>query len=156
MTEKIQPNPFGGISEERLEELSRWAKVRDYDVCENTMELVAEVRRLQKLWTWEESIRQDDKKDDYTKFTQELFPTRTGRHDLYARAMQLVGNRHSKAGLVALVNALLAERAPKSIESVLEAAVNWVRLHVSGIGAPNEADLEEMREWALEHGVKEK
>ena len=35
------------------------------------------------------------------------FPTRSGRHNLYAQAMRLVGARHSKAGLVALVNWLL-------------------------------------------------
>ncbi len=34
-------------------------------------------------------------------------PTRTGRHDLYAEAMRLVGARHSKGGLVELVNWLL-------------------------------------------------
>ena len=38
------------------------------------------------------------------------FPTRSGRHDLYAEAMRLVGARYSKAGLVALVNWLLHER----------------------------------------------
>lgn len=37
-------------------------------------------------------------------------PTRTGRHDLYAEAMRLVGARRSKGGLVELVNWLLAER----------------------------------------------
>ncbi len=35
------------------------------------------------------------------------FPTRSGRHDLYAEAMRLVGARYSKGGLVALVNMLL-------------------------------------------------
>lgn len=34
-------------------------------------------------------------------------PTRTGRHDLYAEAMRLVGARHSKGALVELVNWLL-------------------------------------------------
>lgn len=34
-------------------------------------------------------------------------PTRTGRHDLYAEAMRLVGERHEKAELVELVNWLL-------------------------------------------------
>ncbi len=38
------------------------------------------------------------------------FPTRSGRHDLYAEALRLVGARHSKGGLVALVNWLLLER----------------------------------------------
>lgn len=35
------------------------------------------------------------------------FPTRSGRHGLYMEAMRLVGARHSKGGLVALVNWLL-------------------------------------------------
>lgn len=37
-------------------------------------------------------------------------PTRTGRHDIYAEAMRLVGERHLKADLVELVNWLLLER----------------------------------------------
>ena len=35
------------------------------------------------------------------------FPTRSGRHDTYREAMRLVGDRHSKGALVALVNWLL-------------------------------------------------
>lgn len=35
------------------------------------------------------------------------FPTRSGRHDLYAEAMRLVGERHTKSDLVALVTWLL-------------------------------------------------
>lgn len=38
------------------------------------------------------------------------FPTRSGRHDLYAEAMRLVGARRTKGALVALVNWLLLER----------------------------------------------
>lgn len=37
-----------------------------------------------------------------------VFPTRSGRHDLYADAMHLVGARHEKSELVALVTWLLA------------------------------------------------
>lgn len=37
-------------------------------------------------------------------------PLRSGRHDLYAEAMRLVGAKHSKGALVALVNWLLNER----------------------------------------------
>jgi hypothetical protein len=37
-------------------------------------------------------------------------PLNTGRHDLYAEAMRLVGARHGKGELVELVNWLLAER----------------------------------------------
>ena len=38
-------------------------------------------------------------------------PLRSGRHDLYAEAMRLVGARHSKAGLVDLVTWLLLRTA---------------------------------------------
>lgn len=38
-------------------------------------------------------------------------PTRTGRHDLYAEAMRMVGAKHSKRALVELVNWLLHERS---------------------------------------------
>ena len=36
-------------------------------------------------------------------------PTATGRHDLFLEAMRLVGARHSKDGLVCLVNWLLSK-----------------------------------------------
>lgn len=39
------------------------------------------------------------------------FPTRSGRHDLYADAQHLVGARHEKWRLVALVTWLLLERS---------------------------------------------
>jgi hypothetical protein len=38
-------------------------------------------------------------------------PLRTGRHDLWAEAMRLVGERHAKSDLVELVNWLLSENA---------------------------------------------
>jgi hypothetical protein len=38
------------------------------------------------------------------------FPTRSGKHETYAEAMRLVGARHSKGQLVALVNWLLVAR----------------------------------------------
>jgi hypothetical protein len=43
------------------------------------------------------------------------FPTRSGRHDLYATAMRLVGARYSKGGLVALVVWLLL-KGEKNVE----------------------------------------
>lgn len=39
------------------------------------------------------------------------FPTRSGKHEIYAEAMRLVGAKHSKNALVALVNWLLVERS---------------------------------------------
>lgn len=44
------------------------------------------------------------------------FPTSSGRHDLYKEAMRLVGAKRSKAGLVSLVNWLLHQAEPKSID----------------------------------------
>jgi hypothetical protein len=35
----------------------------------------------------------------------------------------------------------------KITERIEARAVEWVRLHVSGIAAPNDSDLEEMRAW---------
>ena len=41
---------------------------------------------------------------------ESAFPTRNGRHDTYGEAMRLVGARHSKGRLVALVHWLLCLR----------------------------------------------
>lgn len=41
----------------------------------------------------------------------EAFPTRSGRHDLYATAARLVGAKRSKPALIALVNWLLLRLA---------------------------------------------
>lgn len=38
------------------------------------------------------------------------YPTRSGRHDLYAEAIRMVGAKHSKGALVDLVNWLLHQR----------------------------------------------
>lgn len=119
--------------------------------------LTDEVSRLRstldKLTKWPIEIQDGDKPDKYTKIINALHPLQTGRHDLMQQALDLVHVRHSKYGLVYLINALLAERAPLHVESVLNAAVDWVRLHVSGLAAPNESDLEEMKAWALEKGI---
>lgn len=52
----------------------------------------------------------NDIDDEWTPHIDAAFPTRSGSHDEYAMAMQMVGNRHSKGALVALVNWLLVER----------------------------------------------
>lgn len=52
----------------------------------------------------------DDKQDRWTAAIDAAFPTRSGSHEQYAIAMQMVGNRHSKGALVALVNWLLVEQ----------------------------------------------
>lgn len=48
-----------------------------------------------------------DVKDEWSEQISEAFPTRSGSHEHYAEAMRMVGNRHSKGELVALVNWLL-------------------------------------------------
>jgi hypothetical protein len=53
--------------------------------------------------TWEE------KRDEWDKEIRAAFPTRSGSHDEYGVAMRMVGNRHDKASLIALVNWLLVK-----------------------------------------------
>ena len=53
------------------------------------------------LASWGDTPLPEDQAIDAT------FPTRSGRHDLYDEARRLVGARHSKGGLIALVNWLL-------------------------------------------------
>jgi hypothetical protein len=52
-----------------------------------------------------------DRPDEWTDAISVAFPTRSGRHDLFARAMAMVGNRNAKAALVSLVNWLLVRLA---------------------------------------------
>ena len=44
-------------------------------------------------------------------------PMETGRHDLYAEALRLVGERHSKSELTLLVNWLLTQRGAETQEA---------------------------------------
>jgi hypothetical protein len=55
------------------------------------------------------------------------FPTRSGRHDLYAEAMRLVGARYSKGGLVALVNWLLHRASRHQASELLKEARRRIR-----------------------------
>ena len=45
--------------------------------------------------------------DEWSEDIHAAFPTRSDSHEEYATAMQMVGHRHSKGALVALVNWLL-------------------------------------------------
>jgi hypothetical protein len=56
----------------------------------------------------------DDRDDEWSEQIEISFPSRSGSHDEYGMAMKMVGNRHSKGALVALVNWLLVRLAPKS------------------------------------------
>lgn len=51
-----------------------------------------------------------DRDDELTPAIDAAHPMTTGDHDTYAKAMKLVGNRHSKYALVRLVNYLLADK----------------------------------------------
>jgi hypothetical protein len=50
-----------------------------------------------------------DRKDEWTDAIKAAHPARSESHDEYATAMQMVGHRHSKGELVALVNWLLVK-----------------------------------------------
>lgn len=51
-----------------------------------------------------------DVEDEWSEAINAAFPTRSGSHGQYGVAMKMVGNRHSKGELVALVNWLLVMR----------------------------------------------
>jgi len=51
-----------------------------------------------------------DVEDGWSERIKAAFPTRSGSHEHYATAMKMVGHRHSKGELVALVNWLLVDR----------------------------------------------
>lgn len=80
----------------------------NWSVAEREL-LEAEMRvvELEKLATdpWADRPIPEDEEID------EAFPTRSGRHDLYAHAMRMVGAKRSKGALVALVNMLLVRLA---------------------------------------------
>ncbi len=68
-----------------------------------------------------------------------------------ARARRLLEEVFDYGGDVA-IKKLAAEFA-----DIEDRAVEWVRLHVSGIAAPNAEDLGEMRDWARgEHPYQKK
>jgi hypothetical protein len=54
-----------------------------------------------------------DVKDEWSAEIAGAFPTRSGSHEEYATAMKMVGHRHSKGELVALVNWLLVRLRAK-------------------------------------------
>jgi hypothetical protein len=62
----------------------------------------------------------EDVADEWTDAIKAAFPTRSGSHDEYGVAMQMVGHRHSKDELIALVNWLLVEKV-RAIASISDA-----------------------------------
>ncbi len=61
----------------------------------------------------------NDKRDIWTPMIEASHPLRTGAHDAYAVAMEMVGNRNSKGALVDLV-CWLVQRADAAEESLRE------------------------------------
>ena len=53
----------------------------------------------------------EDTDDEWTEAIKDAHPARSESHDEYGVAMRMVGHRHSKGELVALVNWLLVEKA---------------------------------------------
>jgi hypothetical protein len=48
-------------------------------------------------------------RDEWSNHIDAAYPTRSGSHAEWATAMKMIGNRHEKGDLVALVNWLLVE-----------------------------------------------
>jgi hypothetical protein len=57
-----------------------------------------------------DALHWEDVQDEWSAAIAAAHPTRNGSHHAYAVAMKMVGNRHSKAQLVALVSWLLQEK----------------------------------------------
>jgi hypothetical protein len=77
----------------------RW----DRDLCSGCGSLIPiGPEDVESVAVWE------DADDEWTDAIKAAHPTRAGTYDEYAMAMQMVGHRHSKGELVALVTWLLA------------------------------------------------
>jgi hypothetical protein len=63
--------------------------------------------RLMMLLASGDDGKWEDANDEWSERIQAAHPSRSGSHEQYADAMRMVGNRHSKHGLIALVNWLL-------------------------------------------------
>ncbi len=74
-------------------------------------------RMAQRETEWADRPTSDD--DDI----KAVFPTRSGRHDLYAEAQRLVHDRHGKFAIVAMVNWLLHR-----IETMYQSGTNAARV----------------------------
>lgn len=76
-------------------------------LCTRIVKLEAEIDRTSKdEWDDKELSPEEE------QAMHEAFPTRSGRHELYAEAMRLVGAKRSKGELVKLVNWLLHRAQP--------------------------------------------
>lgn len=73
-----------------------------------------------------------DRDDEWTERIAAAHPLQTGDAETYAIAMRMVGNRHSKAALVALVNWLLMDKRDRAT-----GPQKWVGPRSSLLRGPN-------------------
>ncbi len=86
--------------------------------------------------------------DEWTERIRAAFPTRSGSHDAYATAMRMVGNRHAKGDLVALVNWLLVERdAMKASRDNTLGRAQDVERALEGMRGERDAEREIAQGW---------
>jgi hypothetical protein len=75
-----------------------------------TRSVLDELRARKRQEEEDAALPWGDKQDEWSRRIHDAFPTNSGSHDTYGVAMKMVGNRHSKGALVALVNWLLLEK----------------------------------------------
>ncbi len=75
-----------------------------------------------------------DRDDKWTEAIDAAHPTRTGTHDQWATAMEMVSARHSKGSLVALVHWLLVKEETKRAAAIRECAELAMRRSVETRG----------------------
>jgi hypothetical protein len=89
---------------EEIKALRKVLKIQE-DLAESLHTVAQDTEdRLEKALYWE------DTSDLWSKPIAEAFPSRSESHEEYATAMEMVGHRHSKGQLVALVNWLLVTK----------------------------------------------
>lgn len=71
------------------------------------LQLLDEARAERDAYIKPSLVQWDDKDDVWSFPIDEAFPTKSGSHEQYGIAMEMVGNRRSKGSLVALVNWLI-------------------------------------------------
>ena len=74
----------------------------------------------------------EDAEDQWTSSISEAHPTRSGSHESYAMAMEMVGHRRSKSSLVALVSWLLVQKLA-AVEDERAATVRYLRVWADSV-----------------------
>ena len=93
------------------------SKPSEFPTEQAAEECAARSRLRNASWTYEprvmlvpaERMHWENVDDEWTKAIAAAHPMRIGSHEEYATAMRMVGHRHSKGELVALVTWLLVE-----------------------------------------------